>query len=124
MTIRNFKDYDDAFRLSVVRDYLESGLSMYFIAHKYGLSCGAVVKRWMQSYPIAQKELSLSSETLSGQSMTGVEKRKEDLLQDRISKLERALALEKMRSHGYLLMIENAEKEEGISILKKGGAKQ
>jgi hypothetical protein len=56
--------------------------------------------------------------------MTGVEKRKEDLLQDRISKLERALALEKMRSRGYLLMIENAEKEEGISILKKGGAKQ
>ena len=42
-------------------------------------------------------------------------------LQKRIEELRRSLELEKMRSEK---MIEIAEEEEGISILKKDGAKQ
>ena len=48
----------------------------------------------------------------------------EELLQKRINDLERALAMEKLRSRAFEKMIEIAEQEEGISILKKGGAKQ
>lgn len=48
----------------------------------------------------------------------------EEILQTRISNLERALELERMRSRAFEKMIEIAEAEEGISILKKGGAKQ
>ena len=48
----------------------------------------------------------------------------EEILQQRISDLEKALALEKMRSRAFEKMIEIAEAEEGISILKKDGAKQ
>lgn len=48
----------------------------------------------------------------------------EEILQNRISNLERALELERMRSRAFEKMIEIAEAEEGISILKKGGAKQ
>ena len=52
------------------------------------------------------------------------EKSQEDLLKERVASLERALALEKMRSRAFEKMIEIAEAEEGISILKKDGAKQ
>ena len=38
--------------------------------------------------------------------------------------LEKALEYERMRCRGYEKLIEIAEREEGISILKKDGAKQ
>ena len=48
----------------------------------------------------------------------------DEILQKRICDLEHALDLEKLRSRAFEKMIEIAEAEEGISILKKGGAKQ
>ena len=45
-------------------------------------------------------------------------------LQKRIEELRRSLELEKMRSRAFEKKIEIAEEEEGISILKKDGAKQ
>ena len=47
-----------------------------------------------------------------------------EALQKRIEELRRSLELEKMRSRAFEKMIEIAEEEEGISILKKDGAKQ
>ena len=48
----------------------------------------------------------------------------EQNLQSKIDELEKALAYERMRSRAYEKLIEIAEAEEGISILKKDGAKQ
>ena len=48
----------------------------------------------------------------------------QESMQKRIEALERALEYERMRCRGYEKLIEIAEKEEGISILKKDGAKQ
>lgn len=48
----------------------------------------------------------------------------EEILQKRIEDLERSLEYQKMRTRAFEKLIEIAEKEEGISILKKGGAKQ
>ncbi len=48
----------------------------------------------------------------------------QELLQKRIEALERALEYERMRCRGYEKLIEIAEREEGISILKKDGARQ
>ena len=45
-------------------------------------------------------------------------------LQKRIEELRRSLELEKMRSRAFEKMIEIAEQVEGISILKKDGAKR
>lgn len=46
----------------------------------------------------------------------------EQKLQSKIDELEKALAYERMRSRAYEKLIEIAEAEEGISILKKDGA--
>lgn len=47
-----------------------------------------------------------------------------EAMRQKIEALERALEYERMRCRGYEKLIEIAEKEEGISILKKDGAKQ
>lgn len=47
-----------------------------------------------------------------------------EVLQKRIAELSHSLELEKMRSRAFEKMIEIAEQEEGISILKKDGAKR
>jgi 23S rRNA U2552 (ribose-2'-O)-methylase RlmE/FtsJ len=54
----------------------------------------------------------------------GKELSKEESLRDEVENLRKSLEYEKMRSRAFEKMIEIAEKEEGISILKKGGAKQ
>ena len=48
----------------------------------------------------------------------------QEAMRQRIKALEKALEYERMRCRGYEKLIEIAEKEEGISILKKDGAKQ
>lgn len=63
----------------------------------------------IEKYRMAHKEEKLSNE---------------DILRQKVVDLQHALELEKMRSRAYEKLIEIAEAEEGISILKKGGAKQ
>ena len=48
----------------------------------------------------------------------------EQILQERVAALERSLQMERMRCRALEKVIEIAEREEGISILKKGGVKQ
>ena len=48
----------------------------------------------------------------------------EQILQERIAALERSLQVERMRNRALEKVIEIAEREEGISILKKDGVKQ
>lgn len=48
----------------------------------------------------------------------------EEALHKRISDLEKSLEYERLRNLAYKKLIEIAEAEEGISILKKDGVKQ
>lgn len=49
---------------------------------------------------------------------------KEQILEEENLRLQKALEMEKLRSLAFQRLIELTEKEEGISILKKDGAKQ
>lgn len=50
-------------------------------------------------------------------------KSREDIFQERISALEKSLAMERLRNRALEKLIEIAEREEGVSI-KKGGVRQ
>ena len=117
--------YTEVFKLKVLRDFYSSGESAWSIARKWEIDPNSLYQ-WKRRWPIGSKELSLPAETLAKIPMPKPtpEKTAEELLQDRITALEHALALEKMRSRAFEKMIEIAESEEGISILKKDGAKQ
>jgi len=54
------KKYDDEFRLMVLRDYYEHGMSQNAVVHKYGLSCNSLIMQWKEMFPIDSKLLSLS----------------------------------------------------------------
>lgn len=125
MTKDNSRHYDDAFRLRVLSDYYQSGMSKSFISKKWGISHLTFLK-WEKRWPIDSKELSLPSEIISTYHMGGKDRGKseEQILQERISALEKSLSLERMRCRALEKVIEIAEHEEGISILKKDGVKQ
>ena len=126
MTKGKQRHYDDAYKLRVLSDYYESGMSKRLIASKWGLASQNYISRWQEIWPIDSKELSLSSEIISTYRMGGKDRGKSDeqILQERIAALERSLQMERMRNRALEKVIEIAEREEGISILKKDGVKQ
>ena len=125
MTNENPRHYDDAFKLRVLSDYYQSGVSKRFTCRKWGISLPSL-RSWLELWPIDSKELSLSSEIISTYRMGGKDRGKSDeqILQERIAALESSLQLERMRCRALEKVIEIAEREEGISILKKDGVKQ
>lgn len=116
--------YSETFKLEVLRDYYSSGLSIIATAKKWGLSSHVLIIRWLKRYPIDSDSLSLSAEQMSKLQMEKAPKSKEQILEEENLRLKKALELEKLRSHAFKRLIELTEKEEGISILKKDGAKQ
>lgn len=126
MSKRAQRSYSETFKLEVLRDYYSSGLSIYAIAKKWCVPNYRTIYNWKESYPIDSELLSLPVESLAS---LGMKKEdgplsKEQLLEAEVLRLRKALEFEKMRSYAFQKLIESAEKEEGISILKKDGAKQ
>ena len=117
--------FDDAFKLRVLSDYYQSGMSKNFISSKWGIA-STQLRDWQKIWPIDSKALSLPDEIISTYRMGGKDRGKTDeqILQERILSLERSLQMERMRCRALEMVIEIAEREEGISILKKGGVKQ
>ena len=84
------------------------------------------VNRWKKLWRIDSEELSLPEEIISTYRMGGKDRGKSDaqIFQERIASLEKSLAMERLRCRALEKVIEIAEREEGISILKKDGVKQ
>lgn len=113
------------FKLEVLSDLYSSGKSIRSTARNWGIS-DSLLHDWMKSFPVDEFPLPLPSEIIESYKMTHQKQElsAEEILQKRIEDLTRSLEYEKMRSRAFEKMIEIAEEEEGISILKKGGAKQ
>jgi len=85
----------------------------------------STLRTWIKNTPIDENCVSLQSELMNAiMKKDYKETTPEEKLQTKIAELEKALAYEQMRSRAYEKLIEIAEAEEGISILKKDGAKQ
>ena len=91
---------------------------------KYGIS-ECCLRKWLKTYKIAKESVSLQSELEKVLQMNHPQETdSQEAMRQRIEALEHALEYERMRCRGYEKLIEIAEREEGISILKKDGAKQ
>ena len=126
MSRRVKRHYDETFKLQVLSEYYSSGMSKDFIARKYDLGDSSSINQWEKIWPIDSKELSLPEEIISTYRMGNKYRGKsnEQILQERIAGLEKSLAMERLRCRALEKVIEIAEREEGISILKKDGVKQ
>ena len=91
---------------------------------KYGIT-ETSLRQWLKAYKIEKEGVSLQTELeKSFQMKHRQDTDSQEAMRQRIEGLEKALEYERMRCRGYEKLIEMAEKEEGISILKKDGAKQ
>jgi transposase-like protein len=103
-------NYDPAFKIRVARDYLTSSLGYGGIAKKYGIPRPTIVffvKWYRKKYPdgvIIQKAESNSEEIPAP--------------------LAKELQQANLKITGLEMLIEIAEQELGIDIIKKFGAKQ
>lgn len=117
------RSYSDAFKMQVLSDYYANGCHSYLTAKKWGIP-EANVHRWIKTICINQKNvLSLQSDLIPDNVMIEQQPTLEDL-QKQVSDLQKSLEYERLRVAAYERLIEVVKKEDGIDLLKKGGAKQ
>ena len=119
------KSYDVSFKFQVLSDYYLSGKSKNFICKKWGISFPSLLD-WLKIWPVREEELPLLDEIIAKYRMEAENSGKSDeqILRERVVALEQSLQMERMRCRALEKVIEIAEREEGISILKKDGVKQ
>lgn len=112
------------FKLEVLSYYYTHGEHRRKTYEKFGIS-EMNLYQWLKNYRIEKKGVSLQSELENAFQMRHQQDAdSQEAMRQRIEALEKALEYERMRCRGYEKLIEIAEREEGISILKKDGAKQ
>lgn len=107
------KRYSDAFKKMVVQEYEKGILNKDQLQRKYGIGGNSRVLTWCRKFGKLHYP---EKGTIIGRPMKDPQKQ-------RIKELEKQLAEEKLKVMAYEKLIEIAEREEGISILKKGAAK-
>lgn len=112
ITVPNPK-YSESFKQAVVQDYETGLLNKDEIQLKYGIGGNSRVLEWCRKYG----KLHYPQKGNLGRPMKDPQKQL-------IKELEKQLAEEKLKVLAYQKLISIAEKEEGISILKKDVAKQ
>ena len=120
------KRYSESEKLSLLRDYHQSGMSKTSFCKSRGL-CGIVLlNKWLKKYGIEKEMLPLQSEP-SDEDMAN--RSKEDYkdenaqLKKRIKELEKALEFSRLETLSRDMMIDKAEEYFDIAIRKKSGAK-
>ena len=119
--------FHEADRLSILRDYFSSGMSLNACARKYNLSNHTVISNWIKRYSSHPDIVSLhpSPEELDMANRDKESYQVENAqLKKRIKELEKALAFSKLETEARDLMITIAEEHFNIPIRKKSGAKQ
>ncbi len=122
----------EEFKLSVLKDMYEHGLSYYATAKKYDIAQNTVAK-WEKHYPVDSTSLSLSDEVISQVKAMKVNGNKssessslshEEQLSQEVETLRKALAYSELRNEALHEVLKIAKDRYGIDLLKKAGAKQ
>lgn len=121
------KRYSREDRLSILRDYYFSGLSLHGYAKQHGLKDSGMLSRWIKMYEEDKDFISLQSELAEsemGNRNKDSYKEENALLKKRIKELEKALAYSKLETKARDILIDKAEEYFNVPIRKKSGAKQ
>lgn len=105
--------YSEAFKRAVVAEFEKGILNKDQIRSKYGIRGKSIVLEWCRKYG----KLPYVKSSNIGRPMKDPQKQ-------RIKELEKQLEDARLKVLAYEKLISIAEKEEGISILKKDAAKQ
>lgn len=124
---RNYKKYNKEERLSLLREYHESGMSKGSFCRSHGISCISVLNYWHKCHESEKELLALQPGIPSEDDMAN--RSKDDYkdenaqLKKRIRELEKALEFSRLETLARDMMIDKAEAYFDIAIRKKSGAK-
>ena len=125
--------YSLDFKLKVLADMYENGLSTFGVAKKFGIKNHSNVINWQKIYVLSEKSLSLSQETMQKVmdmrkkhelSKAAQTKTPEEKLQEEVNNLRKALQYSELRNEALQELLKIGKEEYGIDLLKKAGAKQ
>ena len=128
-TVRHF---DDQFRLSVLKDYYESGASYYQIARKYDVATGNVIA-WERKYmnkcvPLPSDIQELEKRVFMAKKVRDSKPQQvmseEEKLRDENARLRKALEYSELRNEALNEVLKIGKAQYGMDLLKKAGAKQ
>lgn len=121
--------YSESFKLKVLKDYLESGLSRKAVSLKYKLKDASIISHWVRKFGIdkscikKEETTSVPHRELKSERELELEFRVKEL-EKRLSEKEREVSIEKLRTRALDTLIEVAEEQLHIQIRKKAGTKQ
>lgn len=120
---RTSNTYSESFKLQVLSDYYASGSHLRETSRKWGISDPSLCRWLKDSCKNEKKLLPLQSKLEKGSTMQDNQSTIQEL-QEQVSNLQKSLEYERLRVAAYERLIEVVKKEDGIDLLKKGGAKQ
>lgn len=123
-TERETYKFSDEDKVGIVSEYIQSGCSANEIIKKYHISSRVTFLNWVDRYAFEEKLVSLPSEPIEGDMAKKDPEQLIKELQSENRRLQKALALEQLRSKAYDTMIDLAEKQFNIPVRKKSGTKQ
>ena len=129
---RTPRHFDDQFRLSVLKDYYESGASYSQISRKYDVSSGNVIA-WERKYmnkcvplpaDIQELEKQVFMAKKSKEARVPPAKSEDDKPREENARLRKALEYSELRNEALNEVLKIGREQYGIDLLKKAGAKQ
>ena len=115
--------YNDAEKLQIIEEYMNSGEAMETFQVKYGMG-HCTLSRWMTKFGLSNTSQKQFIEMKKVVQQSPDKTLRERMLEAKVAQLEKELKEEKLKSMAYSTMIDVAEEELGIDIRKKSGAKQ
>lgn len=121
------------FKLRLLKEYYESGSSMYGVSKKYGVD-GVTFLRWVRSFE--SQSLSLPDDLIELENQVYMARKKSierkpsaemtelERLRDENLRLRKALSYSELRNEALREVLEIGRERYGIDLLKKAGAKQ
>ena len=121
------------FKLQLLKEYYESGSSMYGISKKYGVDDATFI-RWVKLYE--SKSLSLPQELIELENQVYMVRKKSidekpssemtelERLRDENLRLRKALSYSELRNEALHEVLKIGRERYGLDLLKKAGAKQ
>jgi len=117
---RTQKDYSMSFKMSVVREYEESCISLKELTRKYGIQGNQTVRNWINKFGTFDwQNLSLQPMVKSKDQELLELREKVKVLERKNARLEKELEVKDIKVGFFDLMIDIAEEEYGVDIRKK-----
>lgn len=122
--------YSESFRRMVIEEHLRTGIRKADLLRKHNIKFKGAINRWMRLYGYTEIHIRTDKNrnfvyqtAIFPQDNNDIPITDPAVLLKKIKELERQLEDEQIRSEGYAMMIEIAEKEYKIPIRKKHNTK-